>query len=65
MPYLSVDGADLFYRVYGSGPAVVFAHGLGGAHMSWWQQVPTFSDRFTCVTFSHRGFHPSSGAADP
>lgn len=33
--------------------------------MSWWQQVPAFSDRFTCVTFSHRGFHPSSGTADP
>lgn len=33
--------------------------------MSWWRQVPALSDRFTCVTFSHRGFHPSSGAADP
>ncbi|MGH7761445.1 MAG: alpha/beta fold hydrolase [Candidatus Dormibacteraceae bacterium] len=65
MPHLTVDGAELFYRVYGSGPAIIFAHGLGGTHMSWWQQVPALLDRFTCVTFSHRGFHPSSGAADP
>ena len=49
-------------------PCLVFAHGLGGNHLSWWQQVPHFRDRFTCVTFSHRGFSPSSapaGGPDP
>jgi pimeloyl-ACP methyl ester carboxylesterase len=66
VPHLPVsDGAQLYYEVTGIGPALVFAHGLGGNHMSWWQQVPAFSDRYTCVTFSHRGFHPSTGAADP
>lgn len=65
MPHLAVDGADLYFETYGAGPALVFAHGLGGTHMSWWQQVPGFGDRFTCVTFSHRGFHPSTGEADP
>ena len=43
-----------------SGPAIVFAHGLGGNHLSWWQQVAHFSPRYTCVTFAHRGFAPSS-----
>lgn len=36
--------------------------------MSWWQQVPYFSRRHTCVTFSHRGFASSSadtGQPDP
>jgi 3-oxoadipate enol-lactonase len=47
------------YEVTGSGPALVFAHGLGGSHLSWWQQVPHFCGRYTCVTFSHRGFAPS------
>src|SRR4030095_14703258 len=42
----------------------VFAHGLGGNHLSWWQQVPHFRDRYTCVTFSHRGFAPSSAPPD-
>lgn len=65
MPYLAVDGAEVYYRTYGSGPAIVFAHGLGGTHLSWWQQVPAFRDRLTSVTFSHRGFHPSTGDADP
>jgi 3-oxoadipate enol-lactonase len=25
--------------VSGSGPALLFAHDLGGNHLSWWQQV--------------------------
>jgi 3-oxoadipate enol-lactonase len=64
MPILHHNGADLFYDVTGSGPALVFAHGLGGNHISWWQQVPHFRDRYTCVTFAHRGFAPSTDAPD-
>jgi 3-oxoadipate enol-lactonase len=56
MPSLARPGCDLYYETHGQGPAVVFAHGLGGSHLSWWQQVPYFQDRFTCVTFDHRGF---------
>jgi 3-oxoadipate enol-lactonase len=58
----------IHYEVTGSGPALVFAHGLGGNHMSWWQQVAHFSPRCMCVTFAHRGFAPSSpvaGGPDP
>jgi pimeloyl-ACP methyl ester carboxylesterase len=51
--------AAIHYEAVGSGPALVFAHGLGGNHMSWWQQVAHFADRFTCVSFAHRGFAPS------
>jgi pimeloyl-ACP methyl ester carboxylesterase len=56
MPFLERDGARLYYETHGAGPALVFVHGLGGGHLSWWQQVPHFRDRFTCVTFDHRGF---------
>jgi pimeloyl-ACP methyl ester carboxylesterase len=59
--FLERPDCRLYYEVEGSGPFLVFAHGLGGNHMSWWQQVPHFSARYTCVTFSHRGFAPSSG----
>jgi pimeloyl-ACP methyl ester carboxylesterase len=58
----------LHFEVTGEGPAIVFAHGLGGSHLSWWQQVPHFAPRHTCVAFSHRGFAPSSappGGPDP
>ena len=56
MPFLARDGCQLYYETHGAGPALVFAHGLGGGHLSWWQQVPHFLDRYTCVTFDHRGF---------
>lgn len=59
MPFLERPGASLYYQVTGRGPAVVFAHGLGGTHASWWQQVPHFSRDWTCVVFAARGFHPS------
>ena len=62
------SGAEIYYECTGSGPAIVFAHGLGGNHLSWWQQVPYFSQRYACVTFAHRGFSPSrvtSGTVDP
>jgi pimeloyl-ACP methyl ester carboxylesterase len=60
--FLERAGARIYYEVIGTGPAIVFAHGLGGNHMSWWQQVAHFS-RHTCVTFAHRGFTPSSPVA--
>jgi pimeloyl-ACP methyl ester carboxylesterase len=62
MPVLPLDGCELHYETHGRGPAVVFAHGLGGTHLSWWQQVPHFQDRYTCVVFSHRGFGASRAA---
>jgi 3-oxoadipate enol-lactonase len=56
MPVLRRPACDLYYEVSGEGPGLVFAHGLGGNHLSWWQQIPHFAPRYTCVTFSHRGF---------
>ncbi|HVM77998.1 MAG TPA: alpha/beta hydrolase [Stellaceae bacterium] len=51
--------AEIYYECTGTGPAIVFAHGLGGNHLSWWQQVPHFRERHTCIVFAHRGFTPS------
>jgi len=56
MPFARVNGIDLYYESHGDGPAVVFAHGAGGNHLSWWQQIPTFAQRFRCITFDHRAF---------
>ena len=61
MPIVNLPGADLYYEVHGpeGAPALVFAHGAGGNHLSWWQQVPHFARRYRCVTFDHRGFGQS------
>ena len=55
--------AEIYYEVVGEGPPIVFAHGLGGNHLSWWQQIAHFSRTHTCVTFAHRGFPPSAPVA--
>jgi 3-oxoadipate enol-lactonase len=60
---LARPDCTIHYEVTGSGPALLFAHGLGGNHMSWWQQVVHFAPRYACVTFAHRGFAPSSAIA--
>jgi len=58
--YLKRPDCRIYYEVAGSGPPIVFAHGLGGTHLSWWQQVAHFAPKYTCVVFAHRGFTPSS-----
>ena len=68
MPYASVNGIRLFYESHGSGPALVFAHGRGGNHLSWWQQVAVFQQDYRCITFDQRGWGLSEGgpgAPDP
>jgi 3-oxoadipate enol-lactonase len=73
MPYLSRGDVEVYYEVHGpkraTAPVLVFAHGAGGNHLSWWQQVPHFRRTHTCVVFDHRGFgltrvaDPASGGA--
>ena len=65
MPFLEIESGRLYYETHGSGPALVFVHGLGGNHLSWWQQVPRFRDRYSCTVFAHRGFYPSEGEVRP
>lgn len=64
MPLTRLNGIELYYEVHGEGPALVLAHGGGGSHLSWWQNVPTLAKRYRCVTFDHRGFGASRDAAD-
>ncbi len=66
MPFASVNGIELYYETHGTGPALVLAHGGGGSHLSWWQQVPVFSKTYQVVTFDHRSFgYSRDGTAGP
>ena len=56
MPLAPINGIQIDYQEYGQGEAIVFCHGAGGNLLSWWQQIPYFSESYRCVTFSHRGF---------
>jgi 3-oxoadipate enol-lactonase len=54
--YARINGVDLYFEEHGKGFPVVLAHGAGGNHVSWWQQVPALSRRFRVITFDHRGW---------
>jgi pimeloyl-ACP methyl ester carboxylesterase len=59
MPSVSVNGINLFYDEQNPNDledTVVFLHGAGGNHMSWWQQVPTFREQYRCISVDQRGF---------
>jgi pimeloyl-ACP methyl ester carboxylesterase len=60
MAIASVNGIELYYEVHGSGPPVVFAHGAGGNHGSWYQQVPFFARSYQVITIDQRGFGQSA-----
>jgi pimeloyl-ACP methyl ester carboxylesterase len=61
MPYAKVNAAHLYYEQHGRGPDIVFLHGAGGNHLSWWQQVAEFSRAYRCTTFDARGWGLSRG----
>jgi len=63
MPTAKVNGIELYYESHGEGPAIVFAHGRGGNHVSWWRQVPVFRGQYRCITFDQRGWGKST--SDP
>jgi 3-oxoadipate enol-lactonase len=64
MPKAPINGIELYYEVHGNGPTIVFAHGAGGNHLSWWQQVPVLAHQYRCITFDHRGFGQSPDVPD-
>src|SRR5439155_1343342 len=64
MPFMVKDGFRLYYEdTGGPGPTVLFLHGAGGNHLSWWQQVPVFAEEYRCVTVDQRGFGQSPDVA--
>ncbi|MBI4008627.1 alpha/beta hydrolase [Candidatus Roizmanbacteria bacterium] len=57
--YLNIGYHDLYYEATGNGLPIIFAHGLGGNYLSWWQQIPYFSQNYSCISFSHQGYFRS------
>ena len=64
MAFMVKDGFRLYYEdTGGNAPAVLFLHGAGGNHLSWWQQVPVFAEEYRCITVDQRGFGQSPDVA--
>ena len=65
MAFMETGGFRLYYEdTGGDGPTLLFLHGAGGNHLSWWQQVPVFAGEYRCVSVDQRGFGRSSSVAD-
>ena len=69
MAFMTKGGFRLYYEdTGGHGPAIMFLHGAGGNHLSWWQQVAVFAEEYRCITVDQRGFGQSpdvSGGPGP
>lgn len=60
MPYIDAGQSRLYYEVTGEGPPLVLAHGVGGNHASWFEQLSALSARYQVITWDHRGFGRST-----
>ena len=54
--YVSIEERRLAYREAGSGPPIVFLHGLGGNSASWEPQFAAFSNSHRVVAWDMPGF---------
>jgi 3-oxoadipate enol-lactonase len=60
MPFVEQGAFRLYYEDSGGDkPVLLFLHGAGGNHLSWWQQVPAFVEEYRCVTVDQRTFQQS------
>ena len=59
MPFASINDIELFYDEQNPDnqeKSIIFLHGAGGNHLSWWQQIPHFRESYRCISIDHRGF---------
>jgi pimeloyl-ACP methyl ester carboxylesterase len=59
MAYVAAGRSKLYYEMHGVGSAVILAHGVGGNHASWFNQVPTLSKRYQTIVIDQRAFGKS------
>jgi len=56
MPQIDVDAGRIYFEVHGAGRPLVLAHGIGGNHAIWFEQVAELARHYRVITFDHRGF---------
>lgn len=64
MPFADSRGRRIYYERRGQGPAVLLCHGAGSNAATWWQQLPAFAARHTCITMDIRCFGRSVAPVD-
>jgi 3-oxoadipate enol-lactonase len=56
MPYLQINGANLYYEEHGAAQeTIIFSHGLLWSGHMFHAQIAVLKDRYRCITFDFRG----------
>jgi 3-oxoadipate enol-lactonase len=58
--YVKIKDGNLYYVKEGTGPPLIFLHGLALDHRAWKEQVQYFSHYYSCISIDLRGFGKSS-----
>lgn len=63
--YVESDGLTLAVEIFGTGPPLIFAHGLTGERHGTHRQFATLADRYRIISFDQRGHGDSTPVTDP
>lgn len=61
---IQIGGHEMFTRVTGTGPTLVFLHGFPTSSHDWADVIADLSGDFRCVTFDHLGYGASDKPVD-
>jgi len=61
--YAELEFGQLAYRDSGSGPLVVFLHGIGSGSASWVRQFEGLADDYRCIAWDAPGYGESNALA--
>ena len=65
MPGIPLQDMTIYYEQAGTGPVLLFIHGMCGFAEVWAGQVERLADRFTCVSYDRRGHTRSGLGSEP
>ena len=65
MPYLSVADTRLYYEDEGTGPPLLFVHGLGSSTRDWHEQAGPFAEHYRVLRVDLRGHGRSDRPEGP
>lgn len=65
LEFCPINGTRIAYNRAGTGPAVVFLHGIGGNRHNWSSQLESFSDSYACFAWDGMGYGDSGDSSTP
>jgi pimeloyl-ACP methyl ester carboxylesterase len=64
MALAPINGVEIYYTEHGQGTPILFCHEFAGDYRSWAPQVRFLARRYRTITYSARGYYPSSVPTD-